>query len=69
MENTPQQTTDLAVQAAQVAAQLKEVQKTFNELQAIDADLTRIAQLKNTSEQMKADIARRLAQIQTPKQT
>jgi hypothetical protein len=68
MENTPQQQTDLAAQAAQVAAQLKEVQKTHDELQAIDADLTRIAQLKNASEQMKADIARRLAQLQTPKQ-
>jgi hypothetical protein len=69
MENTPQQNTALDAQASVTAAKRKQLEKTFEDLQAIQEDLKVIANLEVRNQQMRDDIAKQVAalKIELPK--
>jgi len=69
MENTSTQKTELAAQASATAAERKQLETTFNQLQAIEADLKVIANLKVRNQQLREEIAKQVAalKIELPK--
>ena len=69
MENTPTQNTELAAQAKATAAERKQLETTFTQLQAIEADLKVIANLKIRNQQLRDEVAKQAAalKIELPK--